>query len=150
MALNVLSWLQGNILEDETAIDILSSSKVLSEEITEKQEVASKTEAEIDEVRNGYKPVSKQINSGMAANMWVNYPFLWWGKRQLLFGFGSTTGFHHFYQTLLWPVSQVAKHSSVLFFTIQDLSAIDPMYQYSLAWFINLYVGVSTHHTAPL
>lgn len=45
-------------MEDETAIDILSSSKVLSEEISEKQEVASKTEVEIDAVRNKYKPVS--------------------------------------------------------------------------------------------
>jgi hypothetical protein len=45
-------------LEDETAIEILSSSKVLSEEISEKQQVASKTEEAIDDVRNGYKPVS--------------------------------------------------------------------------------------------
>ncbi len=50
---------QGNILEDETAIEILSSSKVLSEEISAKQEVAAVTESQIDEVRNGYKPVSK-------------------------------------------------------------------------------------------
>ncbi|KAF9412146.1 hypothetical protein HW555_009276, partial [Spodoptera exigua] len=34
------------------------------------------------------------------------------------------------------PVSQ---HSSVLFFCISDLANIDPMYQYSLVWFINLY-----------
>ena len=50
---------QGNILEDETAIEILSSSKVLSEEITEKQKIATKTEEEIDNVRDGYKPVSR-------------------------------------------------------------------------------------------
>lgn len=50
--------MQGNILEDERAINVLSSSKVLSEEITQKQEIASATEQEIDEVRNGYKPVS--------------------------------------------------------------------------------------------
>ncbi|XP_071486244.1 dynein axonemal heavy chain 3-like [Diadema antillarum] len=88
--LEVLSSSQGNILEDETAIEILSSSKVLSKEISEKQEVASKTEKEIDETRDGYKPV--------------------------------------------------AKHSSILFFTISDLANIEPMYQYSLAWFINLYL----------
>jgi hypothetical protein len=41
-------------------------------------------------------------------------------------------------------VSQVAKHSSILFFTISDLANIDPMYQYSLTWFINLYVNVRT------
>ena len=49
--LKVLSQSQGNILEDETAIHILSSSKVLSEEIACKQKVASETELEIDQVR---------------------------------------------------------------------------------------------------
>ena len=34
----------------------------------------------------------------------------------------------------------IAKHSSLLFFSIADLPNIDPMYQYSLTWFINLYV----------
>ncbi|XP_063226606.1 dynein axonemal heavy chain 3 [Bacillus rossius redtenbacheri] len=33
----------------------------------------------------------------------------------------------------------VSKHSSVLFFCISELANIDPMYQYSLAWFIQLY-----------
>ena len=56
--LHVLSSSQGNILEDETAIQILSSSKVLSEEISEKQELASATEKEIDDTRNGYQPVA--------------------------------------------------------------------------------------------
>ena len=37
---------------------------------------------------------------------------------------------------------QVAKHSSILFFTISDLANIEPMYQYSLSWFINLYLQV--------
>lgn len=86
-------WLQGNILEDETAIKILSSSKVLSEEISAKQEIAVQTEKDIDETRNGYRPV--------------------------------------------------AIHSSILFFCISDLANIEPMYQYSLTWFINLYLQVS-------
>lgn len=55
-----------------------------------KQEITSLTENQIDETRNGYKPV--------------------------------------------------AKHSSILFFTISDLANIDPMYQYSLNWFINLFL----------
>ncbi|XP_033740540.1 dynein heavy chain 3, axonemal-like isoform X1 [Pecten maximus] len=88
--LEVLSSSQGNILEDETAIKVLSSSKVLSEEISAKQEIAAKTELEIDQTRNGYKPV--------------------------------------------------AVHSSILFFCISDLANIEPMYQYSLTWFINLYI----------
>ena len=88
--LEVLSSSQGNILEDETAIKVLSSSKTLSEEISAKQEIAAATELEIDETRNGYKPV--------------------------------------------------AVHSSILFFCITDLANIEPMYQYSLTWFINLYL----------
>lgn len=35
--LEVLSSSEGNILEDETAIKILSSSKILADEISEKQ-----------------------------------------------------------------------------------------------------------------
>lgn len=35
----------------------------------------------------------------------------------------------------------IAKHSSILFFSIADLANIDPMYQYSLNWFVNLYVS---------
>ncbi|KAL1453423.1 hypothetical protein WDU94_007563, partial [Cyamophila willieti] len=88
--LEVLSSSKGNILEDESAVQILTSSKILSAEIQAKQEIASKTEQEIDEARMGYIPVSK--------------------------------------------------HSSVLFFCCTELANIDPMYQYSLVWFIQLYV----------
>jgi hypothetical protein len=79
--LKVLSSSQGNILEDETAIQILSSSKVLSEEIAAKQKVASDTEREIDATRDGYRPV--------------------------------------------------AVHASIIFFCINELINLDPMYQVS-------------------
>ncbi|XP_048808316.1 dynein axonemal heavy chain 7 isoform X2 [Lagopus muta] len=87
--LEVLSASEGNILEDETAIKILSSSKVLANEISEKQAVAEETEKKIDATRMGYRPI--------------------------------------------------AVHSSILFFSITDLANIEPMYQYSLMWFINLF-----------
>uniref|UniRef100_A0A2K5ETG1 Dynein axonemal heavy chain 3 n=1 Tax=Aotus nancymaae TaxID=37293 RepID=A0A2K5ETG1_AOTNA len=94
--LEVLSMSEGNILEDETAIkEVLSSSKVLSEEISEKQKVASMTETQIDETRMGYKPV--------------------------------------------------AVHSATISFCISDLANIEPMYQYSLTWFINLYMHSLAH-----
>uniref|UniRef100_A0A8C3PBV3 Dynein axonemal heavy chain 7 n=1 Tax=Chrysemys picta bellii TaxID=8478 RepID=A0A8C3PBV3_CHRPI len=88
--LEVLSASEGNILEDETAIKILSSSKVLANEISEKQAIAEETEKKIDTTRMGYRPISI--------------------------------------------------HSSILFFSIADLANIEPMYQYSLMWFINLFV----------
>lgn len=34
----------------------------------------------------------------------------------------------------------IAIHSSILFFSIADLANIEPMYQYSLTWFINLFI----------
>ncbi|XP_009641827.1 dynein heavy chain 7, axonemal [Egretta garzetta] len=88
--LEVLSASEGNILEDETAITVLSSSKVLANEISEKQAVAEETEKKIDATRMGYRPI--------------------------------------------------ATHSSILFFSIADLANIEPMYQYSLMWFINLFI----------
>jgi dynein heavy chain len=89
--LEILSSSQGNILEDETAIQVLSSSKVLANEVKEKQATAEKTEVKIDEIRLGYAPVA---------------------------GYGS-----------------------ILFFCISDLANIEPMYQYSLPWFINLFIA---------
>uniref|UniRef100_A0A0D9RH02 Dynein axonemal heavy chain 7 n=1 Tax=Chlorocebus sabaeus TaxID=60711 RepID=A0A0D9RH02_CHLSB len=88
--LEVLSSSEGNILEDETAIKILSSSKALANEISQKQEVAEETEKKIDATRMGYRPI--------------------------------------------------AIHSSILFFSLADLANIEPMYQYSLTWFINLFI----------
>ncbi|XP_041978336.1 dynein axonemal heavy chain 3 [Aricia agestis] len=78
-----------NILEDESANQILSSSKTLSLEIETKQAASAVTEKEIDSARLLYVPV--------------------------------------------------AQHGSLLFFCISELANIDPMYQYSLNWFINLY-----------
>ncbi len=48
-------------MEDETAIDIISSSKVLSVEIAQKQKVSVVTEARIDEARQGYVPVAEHV-----------------------------------------------------------------------------------------
>ena len=36
----------------------------------------------------------------------------------------------------------VAFHVSILYFCISDLSIVDPMYQFSLQWFTNLFVQV--------
>nr|CAH7724838.1 unnamed protein product [Callosobruchus chinensis] len=35
----------------------------------------------------------------------------------------------------------VSEHSAVLYYCISDLANVDPMYQYSLEWFINLYIS---------
>jgi dynein heavy chain len=88
--LKVLSESQGNILDDQSAIDILSSSKRISDEIAKKQKVAEETTKHLDATREGYKPV--------------------------------------------------AYRSSILFFSIAAMANIDPMYQYSLAWYVSLFI----------
>ncbi|RKO99706.1 hypothetical protein CXG81DRAFT_14142 [Caulochytrium protostelioides] len=87
--LHVLSASQGKILEDETGIQILSSSKVLAKQIAEKQLNTEATERKIDEIRLKYRPI--------------------------------------------------AAYASSLFFCIADLASIEPMYQYSLSWYITLF-----------
>lgn len=88
--LKVLSSSEGNILDDEGAVNILQSSKILSDDISEKQMVADETEKKIDEARAGYQPV--------------------------------------------------AHHTSILYFCVSDMGNIDPMYQYSLSWFVGLFI----------
>merc|ERR1719271_1937006 len=89
--LHVLQTSQGNIFEDESAINVLSASKALANKIAAKQEIAEETEKQIDEARKGYVPV--------------------------------------------------AFVASILFFCIADLANIDPMYQYSLPFFVSLFIA---------
>lgn len=56
--LGVLSSSEGNILEDETAVQILSSSKTLANEIQEKQGIAETTEKSIDAARLEYTSIA--------------------------------------------------------------------------------------------
>ncbi|GMH34909.1 hypothetical protein BSKO_02770 [Bryopsis sp. KO-2023] len=54
--LEVLTYSEGNILEDETAIQIITEAKILGEEIAEKkQKLSEETEKAIEKARVGYK-----------------------------------------------------------------------------------------------
>ena len=87
--IEVLGSSEGSILESETAIDVITNAKELSNEINRKQAIAKKTEITIDETREGYRPL--------------------------------------------------AVHVAHLFFNVGELCNIEPMYQYSLAWYVNLF-----------
>jgi dynein heavy chain, axonemal len=63
--LHVLSSSQGNILEDEGAVNILQESKAVADDIQRKQRAAEKTETAIDEARVSYKPVAGADPSAM-------------------------------------------------------------------------------------
>ena len=88
--LEMLSSAEGNILDDENLINVLTEAKVTSNEVQEKVAKAAVVEEKIDSARSKYIPV--------------------------------------------------AYRASILFFCISDLAGIDPMYQYSLGWFTNLFV----------
>ncbi|XP_046961667.1 dynein axonemal heavy chain 12 [Vanessa cardui] len=88
--LRTLQESKGDILEDETAIEVLDSSKILAIDIMKKQEASVETEIIIEKFRLGYRPI--------------------------------------------------ASHSAVLYYCVTELPNVDPMYQYSLTWFINLYI----------
>lgn len=93
--LQLLSEAKGDILEDETLINVLAESKVTSKEINEKVAEAEIITKDIDVTRTGYIPV--------------------------------------------------AERASLLYFCIADLNRIDPMYQYSLQWFVQLFIrGIAT------
>ena len=95
--------LQGNILDDASAVNILSESKTVSNEIQQKEHLSELTRVEVEAARASYQPCG-------AAN-------------------------------------------ATLFFCIADLASQDPMYQYSLGWFISLFVrsiqGSCSNHQAP-
>ncbi|CAB3257078.1 unnamed protein product [Arctia plantaginis] len=88
--LRTLQESKGDILEDESAIEVLDSSKLLAVDIMKKQEASLETEIVIEKFRLGYRPI--------------------------------------------------ASHSAVLYYCVTELPNVDPMYQYSLTWFINLYI----------
>lgn len=102
----------------------MSQSKVLAEEISEKQKIAEETEKKIDETRGGYKPVADLstifffVISGMFSS---------WARGCL----------QKIYLQATYPSESV----NVLSVSgLADLANIEPMYQYSLPWFIDLFV----------
>lgn len=56
--LAILSSSQGNLLEDESAISALTSSKIVSDDIAQKQTIAEETERQIDITRQGYQSIA--------------------------------------------------------------------------------------------
>ena len=87
--LKLLAEAEGDILADESLITVLAEAKSTSDDIGVKVKEAEKTEKEIDETREKYRPT--------------------------------------------------AYRGSLLFFCVSDLALVDPMYQYSLQWFLTLF-----------
>eukprot|EP00928_Gymnodinium_smaydae_P099490 TRINITY_DN9509_c0_g4_i4.p1 TRINITY_DN9509_c0_g4~~TRINITY_DN9509_c0_g4_i4.p1 ORF type:complete len:1500 (-),score=412.36 TRINITY_DN9509_c0_g4_i4:427-4926(-) len=56
--LRLLATSEGDVLEDDTLVDKVTSSKEVSDDINQKQEAAKITEVEIDTARESYRPVA--------------------------------------------------------------------------------------------
>merc|ERR1719359_1597645 len=56
--LRLLATSEGDVLEDDTLVDKVTTSKNVAIEIVEKQEIAKRTEESIDEAREGYRTVA--------------------------------------------------------------------------------------------
>jgi dynein heavy chain len=87
--LRLLRESSGNILDDSALIDTLAESKQLSKVIADRLHESERTEAEINVMRELYRPV--------------------------------------------------ATRGAIIYFVVADLASIDPMYQFSLAYFVGLY-----------
>lgn len=113
--LEILSLAEGNLLDDEEAVEVLTSSKDLSNDIQVKQAAAEQTEKSIDEARLQYTSIAVY-------------------STVLFFTIGKP----------LLPVRSIILEKLINYprrrcSVSAMLVNIDPMYQYSLAWFINLF-----------
>lgn len=130
--MEILSIAEGNVLEDEEAIQVLTSSKELSDDIQVKQAVAEETEKLIDTARLQYTSIAVYstvlfFTIGIHINMMLH--------------------FLHFLH-ILPRISFFKSIVSIRCFLSAILANVDPMYQYSLPWFVNLF-ELSIDNTEP-
>lgn len=102
------------MLEDEVLIDTLAASKKTSIEIATKLEEAVHTEKTLDDVRIQYAPVAQRYS---------HFPPI------LLLCYVS-------HESLIF----FSHRAAMLYQAAMDLAYVDPMYQFSLGWFVDLFV----------
>lgn len=114
---------EGNVLEDEEAIEVLTSSKNLSDDIVAKQAATEQTEKSIDAARLQYTSIA----------VYSTVLFFTIGILALIIAFRLLAA---------CALTTFPKNVSAM------LANVDPMYQYSLAWFVNLF-ELSIDNTEP-
>nr|CAD7398119.1 unnamed protein product [Timema cristinae] len=144
-----LSGTEGNILENESAIEVLDSSKVRmkvldSSKIRMKVLDSSKVRMKVLDsskirmkVLDSPKVRMKVLESSkVRMKVLDNSKILSLGIVQRQEAAKDTKLKIESFRLSYRPI---ARHSAVLYYCITDLPNVDPMYQYSLVWFINLY-----------
>ena len=105
-------------MEDEIAIKTLSSSKVLANEIVEKQTTAEAAKTRIDESRSEYAGTFKWLLNTYTNTNTNTYYLL--KKPLLCYDF-------NYYNVIILDLT---KYAVTLYFTGNYLSSIDHMYQF--------------------
>ena len=111
----MLSSSEGNILEDESAIKILSSSKVLSNEISEKQVSLIFLYTHRENFANSPFSISRQV--------FLEDYF----HEIIMFHQAVAEETEKKIDIARMGYKSIAVHSTILFFTIADLANIDPV-----------------------
>ncbi|KAJ2950243.1 hypothetical protein O0L34_g11605 [Tuta absoluta] len=150
--LRIMYESQVPLLENEELFVTLQTSQRTSWEVKEALIVSTETEKEIDSARSAYVPVAVRASVlfftlNDLSRIDPMYQFSLDAYIDL-FTYSIDTSassteqepFHHLCDKLLTEAYvPVAVRASVLFFTLNDLSRIDPMYQFSLDAYIDLF-----------
>ncbi len=116
--LYLLSTSSGKVLDDETLSGTLADSKERYNSINQRVKSAQEITAQLNVTRDQYRIVC--VDPRPRSVLMPLFVFL-----------GDST--------LVLSFLQVATRGSILYFVIADLAMIDPMYQYSLPYFVNLF-----------
>jgi dynein heavy chain len=117
--LRLLSESTGSLLDDEDLVNTLQQSKITSEEVTQQLVVAEETEKKIDHARQGYRS---------AAVRYVNiYVYLYMHIYMYMYTYVYIYTYIYIYR------------SSLAYFVLDDMSRVDPMYQFSLDAYVDLF-----------
>ena len=125
LLVRLLQTAQGSLLDDEQLVNTLNSSKTTSQEVAEQLQVSEQTEIKIDAARE------------------VLILFTLRYKR--IFLYSPNVSFCLPFLNSNWPVIPLqgyrpcAQRASILFFVLNDMGKIDPMYQFSLDAYIDLF-----------
>ena len=127
LLVRLLQTAQGSLLDDEQLVNTLNSSKTTSQEVAEQLQVSEQTEIKIDAAREVLILFTLRYKS--------------------IFLYSPNVFFLHMiiFLNSTWSVIPLqgyrpcAQRASILFFVLNDMGKIDPMYQFSLDAYIDLF-----------
>lgn len=120
---------QGSLVDDESLIEVLSTTKATAEEVSQKLVVAADTEIKINGAREEFRPGKKIAPTlmGSYADLTITLPP---ALRRKYISFVYVYCCRYF---------SVATRGSILYFLIVEMSMVNCMYQTSLKQFLGLF-----------